>query len=156
MSLRDAHRPTYWPPMAPTGLDAAPLDRSLSIGANWMIRELVRYRVYHTEDVDVIVPYCWATTGRVRKLLKRLSPEAPIESANMDASQSVYEFIRKQIGPERAPFDGDFDLPLQLVTRRAYGNTLRQCFKEAGSEPPDLDDWDDEIGDYPAGEDADE
>ena len=154
VSLRDAHRPTYWPAMAPTGLDAAPLDRSLGIGANWLLRELVRCEVYDAGDVGMITPYCWATTRRVRRLLKNLDRGAFVEAANMDASRSVYEFIEHHIGPDRARFEGDFDLPLQLVTRKAYGDTLRQCFEEAGSEPPDLDDGDDEIDDHPAGEDA--
>ena len=156
VSLRAAHKPTYWPPMAPTGLDAAPLDRSLSIGANWMIRELVRYGVYDSGDAAVMAPYCWATTRRVRQLLKNLDGEAFVESADMDASRSVYEFIKGHIGPDRARFDGDFDLPLQLVTRTAYRDILRQCFEKTGSEPPDLDDGDDEGGERPAGEDADE
>ncbi len=66
VSLRDAHKPTYWPVMAPTGLDAAPLDRSMGIGANWLLRELVCYGVYDSGDEDVIAPYCWASTRRVR------------------------------------------------------------------------------------------
>ena len=154
--LRDAHRPTYWPAMAQPGLDAAPIDRSLGIGANWMIRELVRYGVYSADDVDTIAPYCWATTRRVRRLLKKLDRGAFAESANMDASRSVYEFIERHIGHARARFEGDFDLPLQLVTRQAYADTLTQCFEEAGSEPPDLDDGDDEIDEDPTGEDAGE
>ena len=153
-SLRDAHRPTYWPAMAQPCLDAAPIDRSLGIGANWLLRELVRYEVYDAGDVDTIAPYCWATTRRVRRLLKNLDRGAFVEAANMDASRSVYKFIEHHIGRDRARFEGDFDLPLQLVTRKAYGDTLRKCFEEAGSEPPDLDDGDDEIDEHLAGEDA--
>ncbi len=156
VSLSDAHRPTYWPEMERTGLDAAPLDRSVGIGANWMLRELVRHGVYENHDEDLIAPYCWATTRRVRMLLNNLAPGAFVESADMDASRSVYEFIKKHIGADRARFDGDFDLPLQLVTRTAYGNVLTQCFEKTGSEPPDLDAREDERGDRPAGEDADE
>ena len=156
VSLRDALKPTYWPAMAPAGLDAAPLDRSLGIGANWLLRELVRYEVYDAGDADLIAPYCWATTRLVRELLKNLDRGAFVEAANMDASRSVYEFIEHHIGLDRARFEGDFDLPLQLVTRKAYGDTLRKCFEEAGSEPPDLDDGDDEIDEYPTGEDAGE
>ena len=156
VSLRDAHRPTYWPKMERTRLDAAPLDRSLGIGANWMLRELVHYGVYDKDDEDLIAPYCWATTRRVRILLNNLQRRAFVESADMDASRSVYEFIKKHIGPDRARFDGDFDLPMQLVTRTAYRDVLRQCFDKTGSEPPDLDDSDDERGERFAGEGADE
>ena len=120
-----------------------------------MVLEL-RHGVYENHDEDLIAPYCWATTRRVRMLLNNLAPGAFVESADMDASRSVYEFIKKHIGADRARFDGDFDLPLQLVTRTAYGNVLTQCFEKTGSEPPDLDAREDERGDRPAGEDADE
>ena len=154
VSLNEVLNPTHSPKVQPLGLDAARLDRSLGIGANWMIRELVRHRVYDARDAVTMAPYCWATTRRVRKLLKHLDPEVLIDSADKDASRFVFEFIEEQIGPEHAPFDGDFDLPLQLVTRK--GNTLRQCFEEAGSEAPSLDDEDDEVGDRPTGEETDE
>ena len=86
MSLNDLHHPTYSPAIARMGLDAAPLDRSLGIGANWMIRELVRHGVYNAGDADTLAPYCWALTRRVRKLLNHLG--MPIQSADMDASVS--------------------------------------------------------------------
>ena len=151
-SLNDLLHPTYSPAIAPLGLDAAPLDRSLGIGANWMIRELVRHGVYNADDADTLAPYCWAPTRRVRKLLNHLGEV--IESADMDASRFLYEFIKDQIGLDRVRFHGDFDLPLQLVTCKAYRDTLRQFFQEADSEVPDLDDVDDESSGHYSGDDA--
>ena len=147
VSLRDAHKPTYWPPMAPTGLDAAPLDRSLGIGANWMIRELVRYGVYSADDEDLIAPYCWATTRRVRdKVLNPLGADIG-DRADSGASRSIYGFVVKHLGKEQARFNGDFDLPLQLVTRAGCGDVLRQCLEHAGLDAPNF---------HEGGEDADE
>ena len=142
--------------MQPLGLDAARLDRSLGIGANWMIRELVRHGVYEARDAMAMAPYCWGATRRVRKLLEHISREAFIDAADKDASRFVFEFIAEQIGHERARFGGDFDLPLQLVTRGEYRKILERCFEEAGSEAPSLDDEDDEVAEHATGEDDDE
>lgn len=152
MSLNDLLHPTYSPAIARLGLDAAPLDRSLGIGTNWMIRELVRHGVYNADDADSLAPYCWAPTRRVRQLLNHLGEV--IESPDMDASRFLYEFIRDQIGPDRGRFHGDFDLPLQLVTCKAYRDTLRQFFQRSDSEVPDLDDVDDESSAHFTGDDA--
>ncbi len=156
VSLNEVLNPTHSAKIQPLGLDAARLDRSLGIGANWMIRELVRHGVYDTRDANAMAPYCWTTTRRVRRLLRHLDREAIRDSADKDASRFVFKFITEQLGSDRAPFGGDFDLPLQLVTRKAYGNTLARCFDEGGSEAPSLDDEDDGIGDHPAGEESDE
>ena len=152
MSLNDLLHPTYSPAIARLGLDAAPLDRSLGIGTNWMIRELVRHGVYNADDADSLAPYCWAPTRRVRQLLNHLGEV--IESPDKDASRFLYEFIRDQIGPDRGRFHGDFDLPLQLVTCKAYRDTLRQFFQRSDSEVPDLDDVDDESSAHFTGDDA--
>ena len=69
ISLNDILRPSYSPAIRRLGIDAAPLARSLGIGINWIIRELLRYGFYATDDEDFVVPYCWASTGRVRELL---------------------------------------------------------------------------------------
>ena len=46
ISLNELLRPSYSPVVMPLGLDAAPLLRSIGIGYNWMIREMLRFRVY--------------------------------------------------------------------------------------------------------------
>jgi hypothetical protein len=72
ISLNDVLRPSYSPVIMPLGLDAAPLSRSLGIGMNWMIREMLRQGVYEARDASIMAPYCWAPSQRVRELLNAL------------------------------------------------------------------------------------
>ena len=73
VSLHDVLRPGQSPLLRELGTDAAPLDRTLGIGINWMIREMLRNGTYDAEDEAVMAPYCWMPSGRVReRLLARL------------------------------------------------------------------------------------
>ena len=127
ISLNNILRPTYSPEIRRLGLDATPLARSLGIGINWMIRELLRYGFYEVPDQNLMTPYCWASTRRVRNLLTRLGA-AIEERADKDASSAIYEFVVENIGPDRARFDGDLDLPLQQITRATHQSDLQTCF----------------------------
>jgi hypothetical protein len=135
VSLNNLLRPSYSPDVMRLGLDAAPLVRSIGIGANWMIRELLRFGVYDSRDDGLIAPYCWAASQRVRTLLNVLGADIG-DRADKDASRMIHEFVTSHIGGDRARFDGDFDLPLQLITREAHRADLVQCFGAADREPP--------------------
>ena len=137
ISLNDVLRPSHSPVIGPLGLNAAPIDRSLGIGANWLIRELVRNEVYDPDDATTLAPYCWMPSRRVRELLERLGEHLSLD-ANKEESRAIYEFMVRSLGEERARFDGDFDLPLQLITRAGYGDVRRQC----GLDAPDFDEDD--------------
>jgi hypothetical protein len=135
VSLNDILRPSYSPVVMPLGLDAAPLNRSLGIGMNWMIRELLRHGVYELGDESLMAPYCWASSQRARELLNALGAGVGIW-ANKDVSRAIYNFVVQHIGVDRARFVGDFDLPLQLITRERNRIALEQCFEEAGRDAP--------------------
>jgi hypothetical protein len=135
LSLNDVLRPSYSPVVMPLGIDAAPLSRSLGIGMNWMIRELLRQGVYELRDERLMAPYCWAPSQRARELLNALGADVG-EWADKEASRAIYKFVVHHIGHGRARFAGDFDLPLQLVTRERNRVTLEQCFKAADREAP--------------------
>ena len=111
VSMDDILRPAYSPAFRPLGLEAAPLDSSLRIGVSWLLRELSRHGVYDASDAALMAPYCWAPTQRVRRFLQELG-------ADCNDSGSIHDFIKRQIGDERARFTGDFDLPLQLHASR--------------------------------------
>ena len=115
VSVDDVLQPAYSPAFRELGLEAAPLDSSLRIGVSWLFRELSRHRVYDAGDAALMAPYCWAPTQRVREFLQELG------AADCNDSRSIHNFVKKQIGDERARFTGDFDLPLQLraSSRRA-------------------------------------
>jgi hypothetical protein len=137
ISLNDVLRPSYSPVIMPLGLDAAPLSRSLGIGMNWMIREMLRQGVYAPRDAGIMAPYCWAPSQRVRELLNALSADVGVW-ADKEASRAIHEFVVKHIGADRARFNGDFDLPLQLITRETHRAALDYCFEVADRDPPNF------------------
>ena len=138
MSLDDILRPSYSPTVGPLGLDAAPIHRSLGIGANWLIRELSRHGVYDSDEAKLMAPYCWAPTQRVRTFLTALDPNLDLKVADKDASPAIYDLVIKHVGTERALFDGDFDLPLHIVTRDGHGLRLNRWFADAGIKGPEF------------------
>ena len=137
ISLNDVLRPSFSPVIMPLGLDAAPLSRSLGIGTNWTIREMLRQGVYEAQDADRMAPYCWAPSQRVRGLLNALGADVG-ERADNEASRAIHRFVVSHLGAERARFIGDFDLPLQLITREVHSAALAQCFQAANLEPLDF------------------
>ena len=132
-------RPGDSPLVQRLGLDATPIDRSLGIGANWLIRELSRNGVYAPSEAELMAPYCWAPVARVRNLLGRLDPNLHL-TADKDASPVIHNFMIEHLGAERARFDGDFDLPLQIVTRKWHRDRLNRWFEAAGLEAPEFED----------------
>jgi hypothetical protein len=137
ISLNDVLRPSFSPLIMRLGVEAAPLSRSLGIGMNWMIRELMRGGVYEARYEGLMAPYCWAPAQRVRDLLKQFGKDVG-DAADKEASRAIHEFIVGQIGDGLARFDGDFDLPLQLITREENRESLRRCFDLTGQEAPDF------------------
>ena len=130
-------RPSYSPDASRLGVDAAPINRSLGIGVNWLIRELVRHGIYRSEDERLLAPYCWASTQRVRTFLNSLGADIG-EQPILAVSSAIYDFVVKHVGTDRARFDGDFDLPLQIVSGRDHVETRRRWFEEAGLDAPSL------------------
>jgi hypothetical protein len=100
-----------------------------------MIREMLRSGFYEAEDQQLMAPYCWAPTKRVRELLVQLGARVD-DTANKEASRAIHAFVVEKIGTELARFDGDFDLPLQIATRAENRQVLEDCFEQAGGEPP--------------------
>jgi hypothetical protein len=135
ISLNDMLRPSYSPVIMPLGLDAAPLSRSLGIGMNWMLREMLRQGVYEARHASIMAPYCWAPSQRVRELLNSLGADVGF-SPDKEASRHIYNFVVDHIGAECARFDGDFDLPLQLITREKNREALDYCFEVTDRDPP--------------------
>lgn len=144
ISLNGALQPSYWAPAMRLCIDAAPMNRSLGIGMNWMIREMIRHGVYDLRDEGLMAPYCWAPSQRVRKLLNELGADVG-ERADKEASRQIYEFIVKHVGEDHARFCGDFDLPLQLITRGTHESAMTQCFAAAHRDPPTFEESDDEF-----------
>ena len=138
VSLDDILQPSYSPRVGPLGLNAAPVHRSLGIGANWLIRELSRIGVYDSDEANLMAPYCWAPSQRVRAFFTTLDPNLDLTAADKDASPAIYDFVFEHVGTERALFDGDFDLPLQIVTQKRHIGLLNRWFEEVELDAPEF------------------
>jgi hypothetical protein len=149
ISLNGALQPSYWAPAMRLCIDAAPINRSLGIGMNWLVREMLRHGVYDSRDVGLMAPYGWAPSLRVRDLLIDLGADAG-ETADKESSRTIYEFVVEHIGADSARFNGDFDLPLQLITRDEHRVALDQCFEAAGRDAPDFSEAEEVAEDTPA------
>lgn len=139
VSLRDILKPSFSPALAALGRDAAPIDRSLGIGVNWLVRELMRSGVYGSDDLARMAPYSYASSERVRKRLLDPLGYHGIDGADPDESRRIYGFIEKAVGREVVRFAGDYDLPLQLITRREHHEALLGCFETAGGVPAEVE-----------------
>lgn len=117
------------------GLNAAPIERTLGIGTNWLIRELLRYGYYRGSDAAQLAPYCWTSSDRVRRFLRTLGLSLDL-NADADVSPTVYGFLEKHLGQD-VTFFGDYDLPLQIVTRMSHRYRLNGWLLDAGFSPFD-------------------
>lgn len=111
--LSNLWRLSYEPIWQPRGLEGAPLAQSLGLGANWMIREAIRHRLWPEDEGTRMHPYAWAATGRLRRLFAERLGYPIGERGRMDLSPDIYGFVARHLGPDAA-FMGDLDLPLQL------------------------------------------
>jgi hypothetical protein len=143
ISLRDILKPSFSPALAALSVDAAPIDRSLGIGVNWLVRELMRSGVYGGDDLARMAPYSFASSERVREGLLGPLGHQVTDGADADECRRIYAFIEGAGGGggETVRFAGDYDLPLQLITRREHHEALRACFEAAGGVPDELGDF---------------
>jgi hypothetical protein len=134
VSLRGLARPSQSAIVAAMGINAATIDKSLGMGVNWLIRELVRNGIYAAADRPLLHRYCWGASRRVRRLLRcadvRIGPPG-----DMDLSGAEFDEIVAAMGMPDALFGGDYDLPLQLIARRDYRQELVASLAAAGIDP---------------------
>lgn len=99
------------------GVSAPRLSRTLGIGANFILRELVRHKVLNSASAIVSSEHCFVPHLRVRKLFNKLGMQLEEEHADITQSQKIYDFIAIFLGKEKAIFDWDFDIPFQIIAR---------------------------------------
>ena len=143
--LKDILTPSFSPVWRQAGIEAAPLPRSLGLGANWAVRELLRAGFWTDDEAEVMAPYAWASTGRVRRLLNGLRADLG-DRADMDLSHRIWDFVLGQIPHRRADILRDGDLPLQIIPRAD-----RASERASGPRGLPLDPWEES-----ADEDEDE
>lgn len=146
VSLRGHLRPAFSHVAARMGIEAAPLARSLGIGANWLVRELGRKGIYSQAQFEQIMPYGWSAAERVRRLAYTLGMGQ--FERGIDEGRALYGAVERRIG-DAAHFDGDGDLPLHVITLAKHRDDLVSIFHDA-----DVDEWPDNNWDDAEDDDA--
>lgn len=98
-----------------TEIDAPPL--MLGMGANFIIRELVRLEVI--KSTPYIIEHCFVPKGNVRRFLTMLGCPN-LREWTPDTSKNINRFLCEQfrelgISEEEVTFNNAFDLPFQLL-----------------------------------------
>lgn len=118
VGLRDLLRPSSSHIVARMGLDAAPLARSLGMGANWIVRELARRGVYEEDDAGIVQPFAWSARLRIRHFASTIGL-GDFESG-IEQGRTLYNAVLDELGID-LPFGTDGDLPLELLNTRERG-----------------------------------
>lgn len=96
------------------GISAPPIKKTLGIGANFVVREMKRAGILSNNGQ--VSKFCYVPTSRVRHMLGVLGcNELNGESASIDQSKIIHEFLCDNIGVGESEFKGAFDIPLQFV-----------------------------------------
>lgn len=99
------------------GIDAPPINRTLGMGACFVLRELVRANLISGEHLE---QYCYVPTRSVREFLEDYL-DLPFIDGDTRAAQSVsiQQFLVEHMGREQARFNGAFDIPLYVLANDA-------------------------------------
>lgn len=87
------------------GIDAPPVNRTLNKGAHLVIRELLHYGILKNRHA---IPHAFAPVTRTKNLFQRFDEK-------VTNSQEIHELLVNCLGPDRACFHGDYDIPLRIV-----------------------------------------
>ena len=94
--------------------NAPPLNRTLNMGANFILRELVRFRQGDVENKEVFKE-CFVPQKTIREQCGLDSKQG-----NYSDSKIIYDFIVDKIGEENATFDFSFDIAINHYLKN-YG-----------------------------------
>jgi hypothetical protein len=114
--LGDVLRPRNSPVFQGGGVDPPSLARVLSLGACFVVRELVRGGFLRSRSQ--VHPFCYPPVRSVRRWLRSLAGCPDLEADIPDSwsrSEMIHSFLARHL--EDPTFCGDFDIPLWLVSR---------------------------------------
>ncbi|MBU1737086.1 MAG: hypothetical protein KKG35_03020 [Proteobacteria bacterium] len=94
------------------GISAPPINKTLGYGICFAIRELSRCGVLKNEHVT---PYCYVPVKRVRGLCLLLDNKE-VGDVPFESSRLIHQMLCQYLGPEKATFEGCFDIPLQILS----------------------------------------
>ncbi|ASC70358.1 hypothetical protein XM38_012960 [Halomicronema hongdechloris C2206] len=99
------------------GVDAPPLR--LGIGANFVIRELVRFEII--EPTEYIFSHCFVPRAKIRRIMMRLGCQG-LQSSDYRHSRHIYTFLQKEFKnldlSDFPTFQNCFDIPFELYAKR--------------------------------------
>jgi len=97
------------------GLDAAPVAKTLGMGAPFVLREMIRKNLFAQNETN-IKPYCFVPMGRVRNLFSKMNcSNLENGESHLTKSEIIYDFLCDHVGPDKADFNNGFDIPFQFV-----------------------------------------
>lgn len=114
--LRDALTPAK----TDTDIKAPPLQSLIRNGAPWIIRELCRNageeRFYSREEAATLAPWCWSPRSG---LIRFLNDRVGLSLNSKASSEDIHQAVRASFvgNAERVSFDGDHDLPFDILSR---------------------------------------
>lgn len=114
-SLRELLRPSQSQLIGRMGLDAAPLARSIGMGANWIVRELARRGFYEPDEAELVQPFAWSARQRIRNFAEEIG--LGTFSSGVDEGRRIHDEVAQLLEAE-PPFGVDGDLPLEILNTR--------------------------------------
>jgi hypothetical protein len=107
--LRDIMAPRRNQHMSGGGVDVPPLN--LGIGANFVVRELVRIGI--VKDTPYVIPHCFVPRANVRKVFTFLGCE-DLRDPNYRNSRKIYSFLKEHSNDPS--FSNAFDIPFEIYS----------------------------------------
>lgn len=97
------------------GIDAAPIARTLGMGACFALREMMRSGLLNNGHA---FPYCYVPTESVRSLMAGMQCKGLDNGESyFTLSKTIHEFLCQKMGKKQARFQNSFDIPLQFVAK---------------------------------------
>lgn len=96
-----------------SGISAPELKATLGIGANFIIRELIRHKV--VPATATTRQHAFSLSGRVRRVFSKMGIHVK-DQADPYQSKLVFEQLQHHLGDEvRATFNDSFDIPFRIL-----------------------------------------
>lgn len=89
-----------------SGISAPAIEKALRLGRHFVIRELVRRGVLTNR---LLYRYCFTPSRRIREVFALLG--CSVGSGGIHDAKTIFEFVERHLGSQRATFDLGFDLP---------------------------------------------
>ena len=114
--LDQVTRPRVTPRLQGGGIKAPPVQRTLGIGACFVVRELLRLGVVDGEHLPHACAYV-PTKGVRDHLASWGFSRYEGVGADVELSREIHSILVEHLGSEQALLGGAYDIPLQIVAR---------------------------------------